>query len=67
MRQLRIPYQFVGVQRFVAVSASAVLMHIGSQLHPPRQCNVYRTSVSKLPGVEVVLQLQLIFRMGIGK
>ena len=67
LRKLSIPHQFVGVKRTVGISATTVLVQVGGELHAPRKGEIECSTVCKLPSVEVVLQLKLIFGMGVSK
>ena len=63
LRNLRIPYQLVGVQRGITVSPPALVVHIGRETHAPRRIQVQRTSIAELPGVKVARLLQQVTRV----
>lgn len=63
LRELGVPYQFVGVHRLVAVSSSAALAQVCAQAHAPGHGGCDARSVRELPGVHVARCLKLVAGM----
>ena len=57
---LSVPNQFVGVGRWVVVSASAMFANIGADLEPCGKPEEHLPSIAELPSVEIIVGLQLV-------
>ena len=65
VRELRVPYQLVGIERGVAVAPLAEHMEIGGEIGAPRERDARVASIREVPGGEVVGGLEPVFRTGI--
>ena len=63
LTNLLIPYHFVGIQRLISISSSAVHVQVSSNRHVPGQKDVGVETVGEIPCIEVGIGLQLIGSM----
>ncbi len=67
LTQLCVPYQLVGVQCLVAVSALTETVEVGAQVHSPRECDAGVAAIAEVPRGEVARGLQAVLCVSVGQ
>ena len=63
--KLCVPDQFVGVHRVVGITATALHVQVRGERGAPGSRDTDHATIGELPGVEVIIGLQLAARTGI--
>ena len=67
MRQLGIPYQFVGVQGFVCIASLTVHVAIGREIRAPWERYLRVAAILEIPCCQVVRSLQAVVCTCVGR
>ena len=60
LRYLGVPDEFVGVHRRLVIASTTLHVEVGGKGCTPRGCDSQHTAIGELPGIEVVIRLEIV-------